>query len=111
MKKLFIIILSLLPYIGFAFEYSQAKFPEAQFQSVSTYKSCTSYTPHITEVGAVEVYNTQQSTSHHGQPRKVNGNPPDPVPTPVGDTPWPLMILIIGFYIIKKKWKIMKSST
>lgn len=81
MKKLFILILSLLPYIGFAFEYSQAKLPEVQFQSTSNYQSITGYTPQITEIGAANIYNT------YSTPKKVSGNPGNPYQTPIGDVP------------------------
>ena len=112
MKKLFVIILSLLPHIGFAFEYSQVKFPEAQFQSISTYKSCTSYTPQITEVGATNIYGSQHSSSSYQSGMRKNlVDPNEPYLTPIGDPPYILMLLIIGFYIIRKKWKRMKSST
>ena len=109
MKRLFIFILSLLPLTGFAFEQSQIQFPQTHFQSVNTYKQCTSYTPNITEVGAISLYNSQQSTNHTGKPRKVIHDPGEPFQTPIGDTPWVLMILLIGFYIIRKKWKRMHS--
>lgn len=112
MKNLFILILSLLPLIGFAFEQqTQAQFPQAQFQSTSSYQSITSYTPQITEVGAINVYGSQQSSSHRSGPRK-SSRPDldeDPFSTPIGDTPWVLMILLIGFYILRKKWKRMHS--
>ena len=82
MKKLFVIILSLLPFIGFASE--QVQFPHIQFQSTSVYPSVSNYTPQITEVGSINVYNSQQSISNL---RKVSGNPYNPYQTPIGDVP------------------------
>lgn len=110
MKKLFILILSLLPLMGFAFEQqTQVQFPQAQFQSTSSYQSVTSYTPQITEVGATNVYGSHQSTvSHRSGPRRVINDPNDPFASPVGDPPILFMILIAGisvYFIEKRKTK------
>ena len=110
MKKLYTIILLFVSIHLHGIESIQ--FPQMQFQSVNQQTRYVSYNPHITEVGATSVYEDNNQT-YNGKPgiRKVNSHPNDPFPTPIGDTPWLLMIVLIGFYIIRKKWKRMKSST
>lgn len=100
--------------ICYGFENTSIQFPQVQFQSVNTLTTGTNHQYNITPVGAQSMNGSQSSHS----PRRSNGiehgdsgNPNDPFATPIGDTPWPLMLMIIGFYIIRKKWKRMKSST
>lgn len=114
MKRLYTIILLFVSIHLYGIE----QFPQIQFQSVNKQTTYVNYTPHITEVCATSVYEEHNQNQYGGKPgiRKVNGNdnssnPYDPFLDPIGDTPWPYMILLIGFYIIMKKWKRMKSST
>lgn len=111
MKRLYTIILLFVSIYLHGIEYVQ--FPQAQFQSVNKQITYVNYTPHITEVGATSVYEEHNQNQYNGKPgiRKVGRDPYDPFLDPIGDTPWPLMLMIIGFYIIRKKWKRMKSST
>ena len=108
------VILFSLYGICYGFESTSIQFPQARFQSVNTLTIGTNHQYNITPVGAQDMCGSQTNYS----PRRANGighgdgnNPNDPFATPIGDTPWPLMLLIIGFYIIRKKWKRMKSST
>lgn len=101
MKKLLILILSLLPYIGFAFE--QVQFPQAQFQSTSSCKTVTGYVPQITEVGASSIY---ESSSRNIMYMKKGNRPDtddDPFATPIGDIPMIFLICFICIFLFYKQ--------
>ena len=101
------------------FQTQQTEFQPISFQSTSALShsgSSYSSTPTINNYGTA-IYN---ETSYYSQnkvgPRKESANPSTPgtpdsegVQQPIGDTPWVLMILLIGFYILRKKWKRMHS--
>ena len=111
MKRLLIVLMIFISgMFCYGFENSSAQFPQAQFQSVNTLSSGTNHQYNITPVGSQDM-NGSQIPTH--SPRRVGrgDDPGDPMQTPIGDTPWLLILLIIGFYIIRKKWKRMKSST
>ena len=112
MRNIILICLLLLSSVCFAFNDQTVQFPETSFRSVNTYSSCTSYQPHITPVGATEVYGTNNSGYHPGKPRKVNGNdsngptnPNDPYMTPVGDAPIAFILGLGVLYILVMRKK------
>jgi hypothetical protein len=93
--------------MGFAFEQqTQVQFPQVQFQSTSSYQSVTSYTPQITEVGAINVYGSHQSTvSHRNGPRRGINDPNEPYMTPVGDVPFIFMLSLCLLVILHKQFR------
>ena len=101
MKKLLLILTFMTFGICYAFESTQAQFPQAQFQSVSPYRQVTNYQPNITPVGATTV----GGSSYSPRPRRNNvgpeqGNDPgDPNYTPVGDCPIELFVVFGIIYI------------
>ena len=111
-------IISFIFCIMFAqIQYAQIEFQPIAFQS-------TSIMPHSgSSLASNPILNNDGTASYNGAtytPNKVGvrkntpgtpGQGQDINQQPIGDTPWPLMIMIIGFYIIRKKWKRMKSST
>ena len=109
MKKIILICLLSLSSVCFAFNEQTAQFPEASFRSVNTYSSCTSYQPHITPVGATEIYGTTTKTYSPSKPRKNNvgedTDPNDPMVTPIGDAPIALMLGLGVLYILVMRKK------
>ena len=99
-------------------QYAQIEFQPILFQSTSTLPhsgSSYSSTPTINEYG-IATHNGTSYSPNRVRPRKAeSSNPGTPGPgkpeyqQPIGDTPWVLMILLIGFYILRKKWKRMHS--
>lgn len=94
-------------------QYAQIEFQPISFQSTSTLPhsgSSYSSTPTINEYGIATCNETTYYSPNKVGPRKTPGTPGQgDVQQPIGDTPWVLMILLIGFYILRKKWKRMHS--
>ncbi len=118
MRKILLVLTFMTFGICYAFDSTQAQFPQAQFQSVSTYRQVTNYQPNITPVGATTV----SGPSYSPRPRRNNvgpeqGNDPgDPNHTPIGDCPVELLVVfgIIYFAMVKihyNKCKLVESTS
>ena len=109
MRKILLICLLLLCVVCFAFTDQTAQFPEATFRSVNTYTTSTSYQPHITPVGATEVYGTTNKTYNPCRPRRSNVNedtdPNDPNVTPIGDAPIAFILGLGVLYVLVMRKK------
>ena len=109
MRKILLICLLLLSGVCFAFTDQTAQFPEATFRSVNTYTTSTSYQPHITPVGATEVYGTTNKAYSPGKPRRSSvgedTDPNAPYVTPIGDVPIALMLGLGVLYILVARKK------
>ena len=107
-KKLIALLLVITPMLCLAqWDNNQAQFPEANFRSVNTYTTGTTYQPQITPVGSTTVYGTSNTTNtqYRSGPRKVGEYPEDPYATPVGDVPitFTIMFMILYIMIMRKK--------
>lgn len=96
-------LLSLISITVFAFESNQDQFPQIEFRSTSNCQTVTGYNPHITDVGATTIYDSQPNL--HNRPYKVGERPQDPYPTPVGDISFISMLLFAGAYTLYKRNK------
>lgn len=106
MRNIILICLLLLSSVCFAFNNQTVQFPETPFRSVNTCGSCTSYQPHITPVGATEVYGTNNNGYHPGKPRKAPPDGPyDPFMPPVGDAPIVFMLGLGVLYVLVMRKK------
>ena len=109
MRKILLICLLLLSGVCFAFTDQTAQFPEATFRSVNTYTTSTSYQPHITPVGATEVYGTTNNVYSPGRQRRSNvgehSDENDPFATPIGDAPLAFMLGLGVLYILVARKK------
>ena len=118
MKKLLLTLAFMAFGLCYAFENTQAQFPQAQFHSVSSYKQVTNYQPNITPVGATRVDGQAYSPRPRREGSNVNpgGDSGDPNVTPIGDCPIELLITfaIICVVVIKirsNKCKLADSTS
>ena len=107
MRNIILVGLLLLYSVCFAFNEQTAQFPEANFRSVNTYGNCTSYQPHITPVGATDVYGTTTQSYAPGKPRRTPQDPTDPKPdiVPIGDAPIAFILGLEVLYVLVMRKK------
>lgn len=82
-----------------------AQEPAAQFQSTSVMSSsgsAYSSTPMLGDDGTA-TYNTASyaPAQAHGGPRKVTPPTPEGTPTPVGNGVWALLMMAVGYGVVK----------
>jgi hypothetical protein len=101
-KKLIALLLVVMPMLCLAqWDNNKIQFPEANFRSVNTYNTGTTYKPPITPVGSTTVYGTNSNTDntpYQSRPRKVGEYPEDPYATPIGDVPIMFMVIFVFLF-------------
>lgn len=91
--------------------FSSVQLPDVTFKSVNTCIPCVNYRPNIISVYSDDINQVEQQNYYRIRRVGRDDDPGDPFATPIGDIPWLLILLFIGLYVIKIKWKTIKSST
>ena len=90
--------------------FSSVQLPETTFKSVNTCLPCTNYRPNIISVYSDNINQVEQQNYYRIRKVGRDDDPGDPFATPIGDIPL-ILILFVSLYVIKIKWKTIKSST